>query len=273
MADRFPSLDEIDAGQTTTRGDATNFDLIGGGGGGGDGPGDASDFLSRERAALGDDANQFASPGDSRLATTVEDAPDGDLDDDLLGGGGTVGGDGAAQEEMRGFEESFPAIDAGNEHMAPGGTITGTNAPYLPGAAAASSSFAPAPMGTPEPEPEVIRAWRERRDLAIKHRDEVSANRKAETIKAAHEAIDDFYDNYNNRKEKGIAQTRREADEFLAAREDTAAGGTSWERIAKLVDLSGKGTKGGGSGSDKARFRELLLSLRKDQNAPGAEGY
>lgn len=39
------------------------------------------------------------------------------------------------------------------------------------------------------------------------------------------------------------------------------------------MDLSGKGVKGGEKGSDKARFRELLMSLRKDEKAPGATGY
>lgn len=58
----------------------------------------------------------------------------------------------------------------------------------------------------------------------------------------------------------------------MANREDTSAGGTSWDRIAKLVDVSGKGIKGGASGSGKERFRELLLDLRKDERAPGASG-
>lgn len=49
-------------------------------------------------------------------------------------------------------------------------------------------------------------------------------------------------------------------------------GGTSWERIGKLVDVSGKGLKGGASGSGKERFREMLLDLKKDQDAPGASG-
>jgi hypothetical protein len=150
--------------------------------------------------------------------------------------------------------------------MAPGGTITGS-APFLPGAPA------PPSFVEQEEEPDVIKEWRERRDLAIQHRDEVSQGRKEATIKAAQESIDDFYENYNTKKEKGIAQTQREAEEFLASREDTSAGGTSWERIAKLVDLSGKGPKGGASGSGKERMREVLLSLRKDEKAPGATGY
>lgn len=153
--------------------------------------------------------------------------------------------------------------------MAPGGTITGSTLPYLPGAPVSSY----APSHNDEPEPEVVREWRERRDLAIQHRDQVSQEKKEQTIKEAQQNIDEFYENYNNKREKNIAQTRREAEEFLANREDTAAGGTSWERIAKLVDLSGKGVRGGASGTEKQRFRELLLSLRKDEKAPGATGY
>ena len=69
-----------------------------------------------------------------------------------------------------------------------------------------------------------------------------------------------------------MAQTRKEAEEFMAGREDTSSGGTSWERIAKLVDLSGKGSKGGAVGTGKERFRELLVGLKKDEKAPGAGG-
>jgi len=115
-----------------------------------------------------------------------------------------------------------------------------------------------------------VREWRERRQLAIQHREDAAASRKSDTVKAAQEAVDEFYENYNNKKDKSVAQTKKEAEEFLAKREDTTAGGTSWERIAKLVDIKGKGA-GGAVG--KERFRELLGSLVKDENAPGAKGY
>ena len=108
--------------------------------------------------------------------------------------------------------------------------------------------------------------------MALQHRAEVSEKKKAETVKAAQQAIDDFYENYNTKKEKTITQTRKDAEEFLANREDTSAGGTSWERIAKLVDLSGKGARGGAAGTGKERFRELLMNLKKDEHAPGATG-
>lgn len=114
--------------------------------------------------------------------------------------------------------------------------------------------------------------WREKRNAQLQERSERAEQKRLETIQAAKSNLDDFYTNYNEKKKKSIAQTRADAKNFLESRDDTTSGGTSWERIAKLVDLSGKGSKGGASGTGKERFRELLISLRKDENAPGASG-
>lgn len=69
---------------------------------------DGDDFLTRERALLGDDAAQFSSANDN--TATVEDG-----DDDLLGGGGDYEGGQAGGEEISQFESSFPAMDSQNE--------------------------------------------------------------------------------------------------------------------------------------------------------------
>lgn len=122
------------------------------------------------------------------------------------------------------------------------------------------------------PEPEIIKEWRRRRDEGIAHRDAVSAEKKAKTVEDAKKAIDDFYDNYNDTKGRNVKKTRAEAEKFLESRDDTTAGGTSWDRIAKLVDLTGTGARGGGPESGKHRFRELLKGLTKDPDAPGASG-
>lgn len=277
MADRFPSLDEFDNGNHVVASDTLQHPQLTPHPGqteatGGNAPSnldEPSDFLARERAALGEDAQQFTTSEDN--AATVEDGDDDD--DDLLGGGmgapsapannnngdfGDFGGD-----DVGDFESSFPAVDTQNSAVGADGSITGSTLPFQ---APAASTY------QDEGEPEVLREWREKRDHQIQHRDEVSASKKAETVKAAQQNIDEFYENYNNRKDKGIAQTRREEEEFLKNREDTTNGGTSWERIAKLVDLSGKGASGGASGTQKAKMRELLIDLRKDQNAPGAGG-
>ncbi|KAK4138613.1 hypothetical protein BT67DRAFT_368654 [Trichocladium antarcticum] len=238
MADRFPSLEDFDSGaQTDIKGVS-------------DDP-SATNFLEREKAILGDDANQFA---------TVEDADFDDGDDDLLGGGLASPGSNAQ------FESQFPDIASPNEGVAPGGTLTG-------GPSVSYNSGYQQAFTEEEEEPEVIKQWREKRDAQIAKRAEQFSQQRAETVQEAQQNIDDFYENYNNKKEKTIAQTRRDAEQFLANREDTTSGGTSWERISKLVDVSGKGPTGGAAGSGKERFRELLTSLKKDEKAPGAEGY
>ncbi|KAJ5105252.1 hypothetical protein NUU61_002599 [Penicillium alfredii] len=242
MADRFPSLEDFSEGQTGVAE-------------GQDAPDD--DFLARERAALGEDANEFATPQDHVAAHENVDTGD-----DLLGGEGNA----AFADESGQFESSFPSMEtqAQNEKVAPGGTITGTGSPFPP-------SGYPSTL-EPEEEPEAVKEWREKRDSEIARRAEVSNEKKEATTKKAREDIDDFYVSYNNKADKHRGQTRSEAEQFLANREDTSAGGTSWERIAKLVDVSGKGSTGGASGSGKERFRELLIDLKKDQEAPGASG-
>ncbi|KAH8888775.1 hypothetical protein GQ53DRAFT_767347 [Thozetella sp. PMI_491] len=228
MADRFPSIEDFDAGAETDILDASAEPSAG-------------NFLDREKAILGDDANQFDAVGD-----------------DLLGGGSDPISSGNAA-----FESQFPDI-SNNANVGPGGTITGPSVSYNSGYGAYTEE---------EEEPEVIKQWRENRDAQNVKRAEQFAAQRGETVKEAQENIDDFYNNYNNKKEKMVAQTRKEAEQFLANREDTTSGGTSWERISKLVDLSGKGPHGGSAGSGKERFRELLTSLRKDEKAPGADGY
>ncbi|MCJ1473112.1 hypothetical protein MMC13_001763 [Lambiella insularis] len=250
MADRFPTLEDFTDDHTESRSneslriDASNAD---------------DDFLKREQAVLGADAAQFASVGDN-LSTTVDDGQD-----DLLGGEEGYGGGHTGREEITEFESSFPSIDTRNEHVAPGGFITGSGVPT-------QSQPAYSNYSAPEDEPDVIKQWRERRDEGLHRRAEASAAKKAETIKAAQASIDEFYTLYHSKIDKGKDQTRKDAQAFLDNRQDTSAGGTSWERIAKLVDLSGKGTKGGANGTGKERFRELLTTLKKDEHAPGAAG-
>lgn len=151
-----------------------------------------------------------------------------------------------------------------SQSVAPGGSITNTSsAPY-------QSSYNASVEEEEEPEP--IRQWRIKRDADLAERDRRSAEKKAETIKKAQQDIDEFYENYNGKKEKTLSASKRDAEEFLANRQDTSAGGTAWSRIAGLVDTTGRDANSGGAGSNKAKFRELLQGLKKDENAPGASG-
>ena len=72
--------------------------------------GSKADFLARERAALGDEAGQLATPHDS-TATAQDD------EGDLLGGGGAVGAghDDLVGGDVNDFERDFPAVEARNQ--------------------------------------------------------------------------------------------------------------------------------------------------------------
>jgi len=237
MADRFPSLEDFDSGAQTNIKDPSADPST-------------DDFLAREKAILGDDADLFATSDDAAAL--------GEPSGDLLAQGNN------AQST---FESQFPDLASPSAVAGGppgGGSITGPSVSYNSGYQSRVDE---------EEEPEVIKEWRERRDAQIAKRAEQFAAQKEETVKEAQQNIDDFYENYNTKKEKGISQTRKEAEQFLASREDAMSGGTSWDRIAKLVDISGKGTKGGATGSGKERFRETLTNLRKDEKVPGATGY
>ncbi|KAL9576543.1 MAG: hypothetical protein Q9212_007008, partial [Teloschistes hypoglaucus] len=153
MADRFPSLEEFgdgepsnhciieprlifaSQGQTETKSNgATNGELDG-----------DNDFLARERALLGDDANEFASSNDHKASADDDDF-------DLLGGDSAPAGGHQASDSIGQFESSFPAVDTQNNQMGPGGTITGSSLPYRPNQQSSYSGYQ-----EPEEEPEPIR--------------------------------------------------------------------------------------------------------------------
>ena len=111
------------------------------------------------------------------------------------------------------------------------------------------------------------RTWREKRDAEIERRGAASQEKTEEKRKKAREDLDAFYESYNRKQDKQREQVAKQAKEFTDNIENTAAGGTAWERIAKLADA--KNVKSDSDGSRK-RMREILLELAKDQNAPGA---
>lgn len=70
---------------------------------------------------------------------------------------------------------------------------------------------------------------------------------------------------------------RENEAKFVEKLKDDIAKGTAWERIAELVGLENSQSKTirpTSAGSDLARMREILLSLKRDgDKAPGAAGY
>ena len=73
------------------------------------------DFLARERAALGDDADLFTGPNDN--AVLQQQATNGEQD--LLGGDDDFGTPNVASGETQQFVSSFPALDTNNDVTLP----------------------------------------------------------------------------------------------------------------------------------------------------------
>lgn len=114
--------------------------------------------------------------------------------------------------------------------------------------------------------------WKIKNQLAIERRDTVAAAKLKEMREKAKKSIDEFYENYNSKKEIAISQVREEAEKFQKERDESVSGGTAWDRIYDLVRDAGKPAKGV-KPADKKRFFELVESLKGDVNAPGAAGY
>lgn len=111
--------------------------------------------------------------------------------------------------------------------------------------------------------------WKQRRDLEINQRESVNLKKKQEIIEKAQQTIDDFYDNYNKKREEQSKQIRNEEESFLAKRDEFLSKGTLWDRVNLLTAEVGET----GGTRDKSRFKGLLAKLKGKENVPGAGGY
>ena len=73
-------------------------------------------------------------------------------------------------------------------------------------------------------------------------------------------------------------QLRNSEAEYLGELSASLSTGTTWERICSLVDLQNSQSKTiartGAGTTDLARFKEVLLRLKREGDAaPGAGGY
>ncbi|KAI5479061.1 clathrin light chain [Pseudohyphozyma bogoriensis] len=171
--------------------------------------------------------------------------------------------------EFSAFEEQYPAV----EESAPEVPVQHTNGFSAPAYQQPTSVFStPAPV---EEESEFIKSWKVKQAEEIAKREEEAAKKKEETIVKAQNAIDNFYKEYNAKKEKSIAKNKEEEAAFDAERTEALAKGTTWERICTLVELQDSRSKTNTkSKQDLGRFKEILLALKREgETAPGAAGY
>ncbi|KAI8872096.1 hypothetical protein GQ42DRAFT_114253, partial [Ramicandelaber brevisporus] len=230
-----------------------------------------ADFLARERALLGDDVD---------LIATSFDIPE---------------------------TSPAPAASAAQPAPAVSSPVQPTYAAAATAAATATSPVRVAPAATPSYgsssfiggggiESEFVREWREKQQQVIADRDARSQAKNEATLRTARDQLDNFYVDYNAKREKAIEQNR--AKETYEVQQ--ASVGNVWERILRQIDIvsattsqtvksptpSVSSVKGGSAASkqksptpapsavsgpsrDLTRMRELLGELKRDPKAPG----
>ncbi|KAF8584309.1 hypothetical protein K439DRAFT_1411253 [Ramaria rubella] len=256
----------------------------------------SDDFLARENEFLGGvfspAAGGYASANadDIDLDRAASAFPDIDLDGDIppppiaLRSTSNADVKVTGTDEINIFENAFPDL---------GPTLQQTFSPPPPQQSVSFSTpaFAPRPQpsagfSTPilqapiedEEEPEVIKQWREQQAGSIRQRDELSAQKRKETIAKAERSIDEFYEEYNAKKERQIKENKESEAAYLASLTDSLSAGTTWSRICDLIELENSQSKTlarTGTGTiDLSRYREILLRLKREGTAaPGAGGY
>ncbi|TPX46637.1 hypothetical protein SeMB42_g02312 [Synchytrium endobioticum] len=268
---------------------------------------ETADFLAREQQALGDDAaffhnEQNASPSQQSALPTQTGQDDWGTFDIS-----------SAASSARDFPSTFQPAQSPNAQMSSySPSSTGSASMSLAGDAGGTVSFvsshstghaggASRAIADVE-EPDVIKEWRERFQQQIEERDFKSKTRHAETVAAAKQSLERFYNDYNADKSKGVAKNR-ELEKKEADKRDDVDKGNVWERAVKHIETAASSTSGNlarlkaskpatpgsalekeeakektksGSGSarvrvrDTARMKEVLKSLIKDgANAPG----
>ncbi|GJJ08601.1 hypothetical protein Clacol_002820 [Clathrus columnatus] len=179
-------------------------------------------------------------------------------------------------EEIDKFESAFPDIGSTVSPPPARAAFTSTTA-FAPRPQVISTPILQAPIDDEE-EPEVIKIWRDKQADAIRLRDEESDRKKRDTVVNAQRSIDQFYEEYNTKKERQIKENKEAEAAYLATLADSLSTGTTWSRICELVSLENSQSKTilaqTGSGlTDLTRYREILLRLKREGiTAPGAAG-
>ncbi|KAG5341510.1 hypothetical protein C0989_009871 [Termitomyces sp. Mn162] len=181
-------------------------------------------------------------------------------------------------DELEKFKSEFPDIDIGQPQPPPN-QLSYSSATYAP--RPQPSVFTSTPiLNQPieEDEPQVIKDWREKQQVEIAAREEASKARRQETIAKAERAIDEFYEDYSQKKERNIRENKDSEADYLAKLSESLSSGTTWERICEIIELQNSQSKTiartGAGTTDLTRYKEVLLRLKRDgDKAPGAAGY
>ncbi|KAI8876139.1 hypothetical protein K501DRAFT_289043 [Backusella circina FSU 941] len=221
-----------------------------------------SDFLARERAVLGDDADLFTDDNNNNLLGGDVVSPS--FNNDHLTSVSNMDSPALHGENLSPSIFNSPSV---NESQA----VVPAESSYFdeqyPKAEDLDSSKALHKAMMPEEEPETVRLWREKQEETIKKRDQDAEQKKQDTIQRAREDIDKFYEEYNDKKQKIIEENRAREETRIKQRDDVNSSANIWERVASEVDTSN--AKSGFHAQDVTRMKDLIVDLKRDKAAPG----
>ncbi|KAJ1964548.1 Clathrin light chain [Dipsacomyces acuminosporus] len=252
-----------------------------------------ADFLARERAALGDEADLFQSiTSGSNSAPAASKSPSTSVIE--------------AQPDIF----SSPSNNNNNADLLSDAFESTSVIPDTTSSVAITSP--PVVNATPSPGQasvsEFQQEWQIKQKEAVEERDRVSNERHEVVVKEARDAIDKFYEEYNEKKDKAIEENRANQEIEL----QSANKGNLWERAVKQIDLATKASQDQKSSAasatpfsatspfastssltrqgsnqlqgqqkqqetskqavrDTTRMRELLQDLKRDKDAPGVK--
>ncbi|ODV78981.1 uncharacterized protein CANTADRAFT_90135 [Suhomyces tanzawaensis NRRL Y-17324] len=195
----------------------------------------SSDFLSRESELVGD---EFKTEQDQEILAESDD----DIND---------------------FKEQFPEVEEAGPSGQNQHAHESEEDEQFEGFGNSTTQF--------DGESKHLSEWKERRDLEISKREEANSKKKKDVVQKAQQTIDDFYDNYNNKKEQHSKEVLKEQEQYLEKRDGFLKRGTLWDRVNELVTEVGDLPEN--EDRDKSRFTELLKKLKGKEKAPGAGGY
>lgn len=233
MAERFPALDsneDIEEQITTTVESH-----------------DETDFLKREAEVLGD---EFKTEEDADLLGDVDNKNQDDDDEfaEFTSNNTNTNNDTTVNEASAIQEQNNKDILINNDTLPDSGN---TNVKVNADAE------------------RIISEWKKSREAEISKRDERESKEKNDLQNEAITYIDEFYENYNKKKQEGIEATQIAAKEFLAKRDQffQQEGTTTWDRALQLINEDDAAVV---NGRDRTKFKEILQRLKGKVNAPGA---
>ncbi|KAJ3319799.1 hypothetical protein HDV06_005920 [Boothiomyces sp. JEL0866] len=227
-----------------------------------------ADFLAREQAILGADAALFGNPLETSPAAATKqwETPTDDL----------LFGDAPAQQTA--FEPVQPVAEIAQTPVDFGllqQPVDFSTPTDFQQDAVQQSVFQSIPEPVQEVQSQALLDWQVEFDRKVVERDEMAKDKHGRILNEAKEALDRFYAEYNEKKQKSITRNKELEKNLIAARDDNTSG-TVWERVLKQVEGSQKKQdkkddkkKEKAVKADTSRFKQVLVSLKNDKDAPG----